>query len=369
MEQNTNENWDFLKTFFPSGWEDKAAQLGALTRKRIFKSPGDLLRLLIIHLSDGCSMRETVARAKQGGLVSVSDVALLKRLRSSSEWFRWLSLELIRKRGIKINPPMWISKYNIKSVDASNISEPGSTGTDWRLHYSMDLFGLRCDQFIISRQETGESFTNFTVKKNDLYIGDRAYGRLKGLKYVTQNGGQYIARLKNKAFKIFTDELEELPLLKAIENLKIGESKDITVFADRDQSGKPRIKMRLCAIRKSDEEAQKAMRKAIKEQKKKQRNINAETIELHRYIILVSSLPASISDFNILELYRTRWQIEIAFKRLKSILGLGHLPKKDISSCQAWLHGKIFVALLAQAVIDEGRFFSPWGYPLYFGSE
>ncbi len=124
--------------------------------------------------------------------------------------------------------------------------------------------------------------------------------------------------------------------------------------------------MRLCAIRKSDEEAQKAMDRARKGQKKKQRKIYPETIELHRYIILVTSLPVDADGARILELYRVRWQIEIAFKRLKSILGLGHLPKKDEASCRAWLHGKLFVALLAQAIIDEGRFFSPWGYPLLF---
>lgn len=364
MEKANKKNWEFLTTFLPLGWEEKAKQLNALTRKRNFKSPGELLRILMIHLSDGCSMRETVARAKQGGLVSVSDVALLKRLRASSEWFRWMSIELTKKRGLDIKPPDWLSEYTVKSVDASNVSEPGSTGTDWRLHYSMDLFGLQCDQFIISRQETGESFTNFKVHDGDLFIGDRAYGRLKGLKYVVNEGGHFIARLKNKAFKILDKNLEEINLLSIIKDLKIGEIKDVTVFADVKNNSA--FKMRLCAIRKSDEEAEKAMDRAKKEQKKKQRKIYPETIELHRYIILVTSLPADASGVRILELYRARWQIEIAFKRLKSILGLGHLPKKDEASCRAWLHGKLFVALLAQAIIDEGRFFSPWGYPILY---
>jgi hypothetical protein len=43
-------------------------------------------------------------------------------------------------------------------------------------------------------------------------------------------------------------------------------------------------------------------------------------------------------------------------------MGLGHLPKTDPVSAQAWLHGKVFVALLTQAMVDEGRTFSPWGY-------
>jgi len=75
-------------------------------------------------------------------------------------------------------------------------------------------------------------------------------------------------------------------------------------------------------------------------------------------------VPDSISAASILELYRLRWQIELAFKRLKSIFGLGHLPKKDKQSSQAWLHGKMFVAILTQIITDESQLFSPWGYPL-----
>ena len=92
--------------------------------------------------------------------------------------------------------------------------------------------------------------------------------------------------------------------------------------------------------------------------------MNLETIGLHRYVILITSLPEDVTASQALELYRIRWQIEIAFKRLKSIMGLGHLPKKDVESARAWLHGKLFVALLAQAIVDEGAFFSPWGYPM-----
>ncbi len=125
-----------------------------------------------------------------------------------------------------------------------------------------------------------------------------------------------------------------------------------------------RLELRLCAIKKTKKSAERAMRKAKKIATKKQKTINPETLEMQQYVVVVTSLKEEISAKLILELYRCRWQIEIAFKRLKSILGLGHLPKSDEQSCSAWLHGKMFVALLAQAIVDEGRLFSPWGYPL-----
>jgi len=150
MKENKifNEDWKILTKFFPKGWRAKARELGVLKRKRNIKSTNILLRIFLIHLADGCSLRETVTRAKQGKLADISDVALLKRLKTCSEWFRWMSLELLKKRGVEIIPPNWLKGYQVKSIDASVITESASTGTDWRLHYSINLFSLQCDQFL-----------------------------------------------------------------------------------------------------------------------------------------------------------------------------------------------------------------------------
>ncbi|MCF8025572.1 MAG: IS4 family transposase [Desulfobacteraceae bacterium] len=363
MKNRTISNeWDLLVQFFPDGWEEQAKRLGALKRQRKFKSASELLRLLLIHLADGCSMREATTRAKQAGMISVTDVALLKRLRVSSDWFRWMSVELLKRRGVEIGPPDWLTEYNVKSVDGSTISEPGSTGTDWRLHYSLQLFNLRCDDFLLTQPNVGESFTNFKIHPGDLLIGDRAYGRLNGIRYVLNQGGHFLARLKNKAFKIYSPQGKEVNLLQELEGLAIGEVKDIEITGRLvDGSMLP---LRLCALKKSTEEAEKAVKSVLRIHNKKQRRVDPETLNLHRYIIFISSLPSTITALQVAEIYRIRWQIEIAFKRLKSIMGLGHLPKIDVDSARAWLHGKLFVALLVQAIMDEGRFFSPWGYPL-----
>lgn len=349
--------------FFPKGWEEKAMQSGALVRLRKIKSAEQLLRLLLIHLVGGCSLREAVVRAEQGGLPKVSDVALLKRLRASSEWFRWMATELLKKRGVNIIPPKWLSNYKVRSVDASVINEPGSTGTDWRLHYSIILFGLQCDQFLISRPDVGESLVNFSVEQNDLLLGDRAYCSFKGFSYVRNSGGHFLVRFKNKAFTLLYKNNREFKMLEELKKLSYGDVGEWNLQVTTSNSS-DKLAIRVCAIRKSEEEAEKAIKKVLMMQSKKQRKIDPSTLELHRYVILLTSMPNQIKGTQVMELYRSRWQIEIAFKRLKSIMGMGHLHKSDQESARAWLHGKLLVALLAQAIVDEGRFFSPWGYPL-----
>jgi hypothetical protein len=361
--QQFNNNWDVLVNFFPEGWEEKARQLGALVRLRKIKSASQLLRLLLIHLVGGCSMREAVVRAEQGGLPKISDVALLKRLRASSEWLRWMATEFLKKRGVSLLPPDWLSDYEVHTVDASVINEPGATGTDWRLHYSIKLFGLQCDQFLISRPGVGESFVNFGVNKNDLLLGDAAYCGFKGLVHVTNRGGYFLVRFKNKAFTLLQDNKKEFRMLEELKKLFYGEVGEWSLQAITSNSNN-KLAIRVCAIKKSEEEAEKSIKKVLRVQRKKQRKIDPETLELHRYVILITSLPNKVKGDRIMELYRNRWQIEIAFKRLKSIMGLGHLHKIDEESAHAWLHGKLLVALLAQAIVDEGRLFSPWGYPV-----
>ena len=88
------EDWDVVTSMLPAQWQAKAVELGAVRRLRGFASVEALLRVLLIHLADGCSLRETVARARAGDLADVSDVALLKRLRGCGPWFQWMAQEL-----------------------------------------------------------------------------------------------------------------------------------------------------------------------------------------------------------------------------------------------------------------------------------
>lgn len=121
---------------------------------------------------------------------------------------------------------------------------------------------------------------------------------------------------------------------------------------------------RVCALKKSKEAADKARIKALRENGKKGHPVKPETLESAEYVFVFTTLPRTFSAKTALEMYRGRWQIELTFKRLKSIIGLGHLRKTDVEGAQAWLHGKLLVAFLMEALIVAGERFFPWGYPL-----
>jgi DDE family transposase len=130
-------------------------------------------------------------------------------------------------------------------------------------------------------------------------------------------------------------------------------------------AGEQQIPGRLCAVRKSEEAVRKAQRKLTRKQQQGKSTVTAETREYARYILVFTTLPQSVATKRqVLECYRLRWQIELTFKRLKSIVQLGHVPKKDDQSSRAWLYGKLFVALLSQKLARVGCAISPWGYYL-----
>ena len=86
---------------------------------------------------------------------------------------------------------------------------------------------------------------------------------------------------------------------------------------------------------------------------------NRKQLNLLVIFFVFTTLPEKlVKPSVVLEIYRGRWQIELVFKRLKSIIGLGHLPKQDPVGAKAWIHGKLFAAFLIEALISAGeRFF------------
>ena len=71
---------------------------------------------------------------------------------------------------------------------------------------------------------------------------------------------------------------------------------------------------------------------------------------------MVTSLGKEFTSDEILRLYRLRWQVEMVFKRYKSILKLGSIPTKTDISSLVWLNCKMLIALLIEKILSEVDF-------------
>jgi hypothetical protein len=140
------ENWEILRSFLPPGWAEQARRLGALQRARYLSAPETVLGVLLLHLATGCSLAETAARASASGLAQISAVGVFKRLRAAEPWVRWLGQQM---RGVA-DLPMAVAGRRVRAVDATSVSEPGSTGSDWKVHWAVNLADLQCDFFALT---------------------------------------------------------------------------------------------------------------------------------------------------------------------------------------------------------------------------
>lgn len=359
------DDWEIVVRVLPRGWEDKARELGALRRCREFPDAATLLRVLLIHLAEGCSLRETAVRAAEGQLVTVSDVALLKRLKVSGEWFRWMGEALMRRWVTPRAAQALLGEgLRVRVVDGSIVSEPGATGSTWRLHYATRLPSLTCDEVHVTDTTVGESLRRFSVAPGDLLIADRGFANRAGVRHVQHHGGAVIVRLNLTNLPLVDATGRPVVLLRHLRKLRAGALGEWPVWVADDKKGLDPIAGRVCAIKKSKAAAQRAREKATRESRHQGHQIRPDTLEAAGYIFVFTTLGAHIPADAVLELYRGRWQIELAFKRLKSLLALGHLKKVDPQGAQAWLQGKLLVAILIEALIALAERFFPWGYPL-----
>lgn len=359
-----DEDWQLVLQLLPRQWEKQAAACGALSRLRGFRTEDALLRTILLHVAKGYSLRETVVRAKAAGLAQVSDVALLKRLRNSEKWLRQLCQALLQENGVRLPDDKGV---NLRVVDATSVKEPGKTGSLWRIHYSLRLPGLNCDFFALTAAEgagNGESLLQFPIAAEDFVIGDRGYASANGIDYLNKAGAYVLVRVNTLALPLYwlkRGKIRRFPLLEKVRTLtKTGAVGEWEVLVQGPHSNIPG---RLSAIRKSEQAILQATRKLKRKASKNQFQLKDETLEYAKYVILFTTFPAALfTTAEVLEWYRARWQIELVFKRFKSLAQLGHLPKYDDQSSKAWLYGKLLTALLTQKIVRVGRDFSPWGY-------
>ena len=359
-----DEDWNLLLSFFPPDWKELARVTEALKGLRQDKSEENYIRTLLLHLACGFSMRETVVRAKQAKLADLSDVALLKRLRKSKDWLYRLCCALFEERGIQIESNL---HRTLRLIDATVVKEPGKTGSLWRIHYSFQWPTLACDYFKITATEgkgSGETLRHYPLRSQDYVLADRGYCHASGIHYVTGKGAFVTVRLNPDSIILQSGDGAKFGLLQRLQSIRTaGQAREWTVYIPfEDNSSVP---ARLCVIRKSQTAIALAHKKLRRYSSKHGTQLQPETLIYAQYVMVLTTFPREeFSLEQILEWYRFRWQIELVFKRFKQIAQLGHLPKYDDDSAQAWLYGKLFVALLTEKLIQHAGSISPWGYKL-----
>lgn len=354
------EDWAVLKSFLPSNWRELAATTGALKGLRKDKSAENLLRVLLLHLGCGHSLQETVRRARRAQLAELTAAALWNRLQKSADWLRGLCVALFRERGLE---QAGAGGIQVRALDATTVKELGPYSSQWRIHHSVRLPSLVCDFFGLTAAKgsgTGKSFQRVPINAGDYLLAGEGYSSVAGLLHVAGIDAFATVRVKAESLGFGTLDGGSFDLMAAVKELRPGEV-GCWPAAVLGRGGAAVIG-RVCAVRKTAEAIRLAHRNLVRQPPRRDEHSQSRTVELARYVILFTTFPSeSFLAADVLEWYRTYWQVELVFKRFKSLAQLGHVPKQADESAKAWLYGKLLVALLVEKLVDHARYVSPWG--------
>jgi hypothetical protein len=360
MHPPTSDEWGVIETLLPRGWREAAREQKAFQRARYTTEPAALLRLLLFHAVNDAGLRETVAQARASGIAQMSQVALLKRLRTSRGWLAWLGSEL--SRSLREQPRL-PEELRPRVIDSTTVQGPASKGTEWRVHYSLNLMTLNCDWCEVTDAHGAELLERTPMQKGDVVLADRNYLRPAGAQAAVKVGAHVLVRLRWTHPAMLDSRGQVFHALRHAKKLKVGQVGAWPVRLVVPQ-GKP-IPGRVVATKLPAPVAARAERRAAKAATRKRKKLDPRSLEAAHFVMVFTTLPeALLAAADVLDLYRYRWQVELAFKRLKQLLKIGRLPHKDPRAAESWILAKLVVALLLETLYRNAHAFFPWGYRL-----
>src|SRR5882672_12334617 len=357
------DHWPEVSARLPADFDLEAtARLrGAFTRAREIRSAETLLRLALAYGGLGMSLRETCAWAEAGGIVSLSDPSLLDRLCKAAPWLGDIVAALIAEQA-KMPTGRWAG-YRLRALDGTSICEPGADRTTWRLHVGYDLATGQVDQIELTDVHGAENLQRLTYRPGEIVLGDRCYARPRDLRPVMDAGADFIVRTGWNSLRLLQANGEAFDLFAALAAQTEQESEvQVRVHEGTEVPPSEPLMLRLVIRRKDPEQAEAEQKRLLKDAKKRGKQPDPRSLEAAKYILLLTSLPAdAFPPADILALYRFRWQIELAFKRFKSLAGLDMQPAKKPELARAWIYARLIVAIIAEQIAGQVPDSSPSG--------
>jgi Transposase DDE domain len=333
--------------------DGSARDHGALLREREVTSGVELLKMGLTYASEGHSLRSTAAWSALALGVEISDVALRQRLRRSGDFLAAVCGELLRRSaGENAGNPLWPGA-KLRLVDSSVFSGPGAKGGQLRLHASYDPLLGRFADFDLTGIGKGESLSRTGIEAGAIYLAERNYAKTKDLRQLEEAGAAYAIRAGIRSMRMLdAGSGERLTGARVRATLGGSEHAEIPVRlveakVRKAEAGRP-LAARLLMFKASP--AAEAREKARIGRSRTRHGVTPtpETESLAGIVMIVTNLPAQAWPADtVAKLYRLRWQIELAFKSLKSTFRMREVPAKDPALARSWILANLAAALLA----------------------
>jgi hypothetical protein len=316
--------WHSVKRFMPYDLDTFAVESGSLQRRRGVKNGERLVRSLCLCVLPKSTYELAARTAKEARIANLTPQALFNRMVRAETLLRGLFCHSLQFASNKVESWMGL---RLLAVDATTVCGPGSKGTDQRLHVVYDLGNGLPVSADLTDAKGGETFCRHSsFGFGDLVLADACYGVGPGLLSALRSGARLLVRFNFETIRLLGEDGEKIWPEQAAGALPDDGFVDFCVYHP-DWPAPLRV-------------------------------IGGRNLEGKAVWLLTDLSPDELPRDQARDLYSRRWQIELYFKRLKSILDLDELPTRDGPSVRPWIWAKLLLATLAVLMADER--FSPW---------
>jgi DDE family transposase len=337
-----DEDWKTLVSYLPGNYERLAnehKQLETQYGNAKITTADWLLRFILLHAGANLPLRQTVAMIAEAGGPSLSAMRLHMKMRRASPYLQSLVERMVGWTA-EVKPELWAG-YTMTLIDATTLCGPGALGTDARIHTKLRAADVAVLEAMVTDATGGETFKRFAFAPGELVLADRGYSNAPSVAHAREHGADVLLRYNRGALPL-SYQGQPLDVLARVRTLSGEEAVlDLPVsFEQEDEC----IQGRLIATRLPAAEAEKARKRLRKEQGA---GVTEESLEAAAYVMLFTTVPRErLSANRCLEAYRLRWQIELQFKRWKSLCGFDRLPNYRDDTIVAWLYAKVLLGIL-----------------------
>ena len=186
------------------------------------------------------------------------------------------------------------------------------------------------------------------LNKGDLILFDQGYFKLSMLEALVLKGVFFLTRFLVRTVVLDPLTGERIDLAKHLSKLE-GNACEMDVVIGGDKM--PKVPVRLIALRVSEEVANERRRRLKKEAQKKGRAVSRLHLRMCDWTLLTTNVPQRWLPLEMVRaLYTVRWQIELLFKQLKSILRVHQSDTGKEHRLRCELYGKLIGAVIIHRI-------------------
>lgn len=347
LDPASDDDWQRLVAMLPVDVDAMAIQSKAIIRRRLIRSGQVLLRLILIYVLCSLSLRDTASWAARALAVMLTDEALGSRFANATPFVQELARTMLAAR-LHEKP---VAGAALRLLDATVLTVPGSVGTDWRVHVTYDPTRAEIVGVEVTDAHGGEHVRRAATTPGDLLIADMGLGHASDVR--EGNRQQIRVLLRAHLQTLAVDDLQHRRMTPE----QLLDAADLGPL-DRDvllpEHGHETVPARLVLLPLPPEQAGRARQRL---RKAKKGHAPSELALRHAgYFCCVTTLTKEeASTEALLAWYRVRWQVELLFKRYKSLLHLDQLTKAKPALVTLQIWARLLVAILVEKIASTTR--------------